>query len=96
MSTSVLVKTEITMPTPEEIAARAAQLAAQVQEARGSSNLFGEESLPEGMVLREPQVMRKAAFDANNPDTWAATVQRNAPCPCGSGKKFKQCHGKLA
>ena len=19
---------------------------------------------------------------------------RNAPCPCGSGKKFKQCHGK--
>jgi preprotein translocase subunit SecA len=23
-------------------------------------------------------------------------VSRNAPCPCGSGKKFKQCHGKLA
>ncbi|MCZ6830384.1 MAG: preprotein translocase subunit SecA [Gammaproteobacteria bacterium] len=22
-------------------------------------------------------------------------VGRNAPCPCGSGKKFKQCHGKL-
>ncbi|MSP43085.1 MAG: preprotein translocase subunit SecA [Alphaproteobacteria bacterium] len=22
-------------------------------------------------------------------------VSRNAPCPCGSGKKFKQCHGKL-
>ena len=21
-------------------------------------------------------------------------VQRNAPCPCGSGKRFKQCHGK--
>jgi preprotein translocase subunit SecA len=19
---------------------------------------------------------------------------RNAPCPCGSGKKFKQCHGR--
>ncbi len=26
-------------------------------------------------------------------DEWAATP-RNAPCPCGSGKKFKQCHGK--
>jgi preprotein translocase subunit SecA len=21
-------------------------------------------------------------------------VGRNDPCPCGSGKKFKQCHGK--
>ena len=21
---------------------------------------------------------------------------RNDPCPCGSGKKFKQCHGKLS
>jgi len=25
-----------------------------------------------------------------------APVGRNEPCPCGSGKKFKQCHGKLA
>ena len=26
----------------------------------------------------------------------AMPVGRNDPCPCGSGKKFKQCHGKLA
>jgi len=25
----------------------------------------------------------------------APKVGRNDPCPCGSGKKFKQCHGKL-
>ena len=25
-----------------------------------------------------------------------AKIGRNDPCPCGSGKKFKQCHGKLA
>ena len=25
-----------------------------------------------------------------------AKVGRNDPCPCGSGKKFKQCHGQLA
>ena len=24
------------------------------------------------------------------------TPDRNAPCPCGSGKKYKHCHGKLA
>ena len=23
-------------------------------------------------------------------------VGRNQPCPCGSGKKYKQCHGRLA
>jgi len=23
-------------------------------------------------------------------------IGRNEPCPCGSGKKFKQCHGKLS
>jgi preprotein translocase subunit SecA len=26
----------------------------------------------------------------------ARKVGRNEPCPCGSGKKYKQCHGKLA
>jgi preprotein translocase subunit SecA len=26
-------------------------------------------------------------------DEWSKTP-RNAPCPCGSGKKFKMCHGK--
>jgi preprotein translocase subunit SecA len=25
-----------------------------------------------------------------------AKVGRNDPCPCGSGKKYKHCHGKLA
>jgi preprotein translocase subunit SecA len=25
---------------------------------------------------------------------WAKTP-RNAPCPCGSGKKFKHCHGRV-
>jgi preprotein translocase subunit SecA len=32
--------------------------------------------------------------DPNNPQTWGK-VQRNAPCPCGSGRKFKHCHGAL-
>lgn len=29
-------------------------------------------------------------------DTAYAHVGRNDPCPCGSGKKYKQCHGKLS
>ncbi len=29
-----------------------------------------------------------------DPSTWGR-VPRNDPCPCGSGKKYKQCHGKI-
>jgi len=32
--------------------------------------------------------------DPNDPATWGK-VQRNALCPCGSGRKFKHCHGAL-
>ncbi len=34
------------------------------------------------------------AAAAGAPAPWAKTP-RNAPCPCGSGKKYKHCHGKL-
>jgi preprotein translocase subunit SecA len=38
---------------------------------------------------------RAPAIDPNNPATWGK-VARNALCPCGSGKKFKHCHGAIA
>ncbi len=30
-----------------------------------------------------------------DPDSWQGVVNRNAPCPCGSGRKYKHCHGAL-
>ncbi len=33
--------------------------------------------------------------DPKDPTTWGK-VGRNEPCPCGSGKKFKHCHGRFA
>ena len=33
--------------------------------------------------------------DPDRPETWGK-VGRNEPCPCGSGKKFKHCHGQFA
>jgi preprotein translocase subunit SecA len=32
--------------------------------------------------------------DPNDPSTWGK-VRRNEPCPCGSGKKYKHCHGAM-
>jgi len=34
------------------------------------------------------------AIDPNDPATWVNTP-RNAPCPCGSGNKYKHCHGRM-
>ena len=33
-------------------------------------------------------------IDPDDPATWGK-VPRNAPCPCGSGKKYKHCHGRI-
>ncbi|MFN3745746.1 MAG: preprotein translocase subunit SecA [Hyphomicrobiaceae bacterium] len=38
---------------------------------------------------------RNGAIDPNDESTWGR-VARNAPCPCGSGKKYKHCHGRHA
>ncbi|GGE52756.1 protein translocase subunit SecA [Agaricicola taiwanensis] len=48
------------------------------------------------MALAAPSVRELAVGDINprDPSTWGK-VQRNALCPCGSGKKYKHCHGKL-
>ena len=41
-----------------------------------------------------PALDGDAEFNAQDlPEEWLGTG-RNAPCPCGSGKKFKHCHGK--
>ena len=48
------------------------------------SAVQGGQSAPD-----EPEAAKP--FQRNQPK-----VGRNQPCPCGSGKKFKQCHGKLA
>jgi len=52
--------------------------------------LTGENEMQE----REGLWPDDAPVDPNDPKTWDK-VQRNAPCPCGSGRKYKHCHGAL-
>ncbi|MDC0070537.1 preprotein translocase subunit SecA [Rhodobiaceae bacterium] len=47
-------------------------------------------------ISKNKTVINKAKnieIDPNNPSTWGK-VGRNELCPCGSGKKYKNCHGK--
>jgi preprotein translocase subunit SecA len=45
-------------------------------------------------TLHRPRPTARAPKDPNDPASWGK-VARNAPCPCGSGKKFKHCHGRV-
>jgi preprotein translocase subunit SecA len=55
----------------------------------------GGRSEGRGGERRAPMQSRKAAVNLNpkDPSTWGK-VARNSACPCGSGKKYKHCHGK--
>jgi preprotein translocase subunit SecA len=57
---------------------------------------FGRDPASDAQVLAgPPQPVRKQVAVEGDPSTWADTP-RNAPCPCGSGKKYKHCHGAMA
>lgn len=77
--------------SPEEQAQLVAQMRAQQQQAasatedakaRATSDATGAGSTP------------REGFVEDDPSTWGSPG-RNDACPCGSGKKFKHCHGKL-
>ncbi|MDX5350437.1 MAG: preprotein translocase subunit SecA [Paracoccaceae bacterium] len=50
-----------------------------------------EATAPAAQEQRTPAL---AGFDEADPATWG-NPGRNDPCPCGSGEKFKHCHGRV-
>ena len=76
-------------PSP---AARARQPAAERREPAFALAGNGAAPLPEA-----PPAPARAPGprDPHRPDGWGK-VGRNQPCPCGSGRKYKHCHGKAA
>jgi preprotein translocase subunit SecA len=83
--------------TAEEQAAMIADLQARAQAAQALAQPQG----PAAQPLRVPAMAGAAAaapagarVDADDPATWAQ-CGRNDPCPCGSGKKYKHCHGRV-
>jgi preprotein translocase subunit SecA len=55
----------------------------------------GEDEMAFANASLVPAPGSNAARDPSNPATWGK-VGRNEDCPCGSGKKYKHCHGKYA
>ena len=64
----------------QEMASRQAAMQAAATEAADEASEQAEAAAP--------------GFDENDPSTWG-NPGRNDLCPCGSGKKFKHCHGQI-
>jgi preprotein translocase subunit SecA len=60
-----------------------------VAAARAQAAIDGEQDAPAAVAPTEDEVMQQPVVKSE----WDKTP-RNAPCPCGSGKKFKLCHGR--
>ena len=72
----------------EERAAMMAEIAARQAALSAAAN-------PQQQMQAEASGEAAAGFDENDPATWG-NPGRNEACPCGSGKKFKHCHGRLS
>ncbi|MBE6443269.1 MAG: preprotein translocase subunit SecA [Alphaproteobacteria bacterium] len=56
--------------------------------------LSGKKETPTEVEKQTPFVYNRQEIDPNDPNTWGK-VARNDLCPCGSGKKYKHCHGQI-
>ena len=93
--TSVLCQIELQVNQPSDLELPRLAQSADAREPRGSR--LGRRRRTAAMMTGHGN--RRAARPRPPstppiPATWGK-VSRNAPCPCGSGRKYKQCHGKL-
>jgi preprotein translocase subunit SecA len=89
--TSVLMRIELRpeepLPEPEPVRIARAEHPAPDPALAGAA--------PVGFAVAPAAALPRSVegVDPSDPSTWAKTP-RNAPCPCGSGKKYKHCHGR--
>ncbi len=108
--TSMLATTEFRPVTMDDLRQQLTNLAQQASEGRLDPALAADAAGPRldkpapgaggtAAAGERPQPVRRGAagvatIDPADPETWGK-VPRNAPCPCGSGRKFKHCHGAV-
>ncbi|NUG01227.1 preprotein translocase subunit SecA [Acinetobacter oleivorans] len=78
------------IPTPEELA----EMEAQQQQQAESMKLSFEHDDVDGLT-GEVTLSQESVNESNDQQAFPVPESRNAPCPCGSGLKYKQCHGKI-
>jgi preprotein translocase subunit SecA len=88
--TTVLARVELrAAPAPEDLKPPPPKLARELERAQNPSAATREFVAARAVGRTTPE-----RRDPADPTTWGK-VSRNEACPCGSGKKFKHCHGTL-
>ncbi|MCG7504602.1 preprotein translocase subunit SecA [Mesorhizobium retamae] len=88
--TAQLMRVELVREAADAPMPEAPEMFGQHIDASTGQNDFGEGS--DVSVLEDIRVVPAEQRDPQNPSSWGK-VGRNEPCPCGSGKKYKHCHG---
>ena len=66
----------------------------ELMEQMAQREALQNERISKALSNQAPLSEGASKFDESNPTTWGSPG-RNSSCPCGSGKKFKHCHGRL-
>jgi preprotein translocase subunit SecA len=94
--TSQLMRVEVrTAPAPEEQANLPYMEAHKIDPSTGEDELALARAGAETLVRHGITAAAAVERNPNDPTSWGK-VGRNEVCPCGSGKKYKHCHGRFA
>ena len=94
--TSQLMRVEIrTAPPPEEQANLPYMEAHKIDPSTGEDEMALARAGAETLVRHGITAAAAVERNPNDPSSWGK-VGRNETCPCGSGKKYKHCHGRFA
>ena len=89
--TGMLARVELGAAEPAPVEARPMQVPYQ----ENYGEIASSAPYADADVLELDRPKPAVAVDPADPATWRSTP-RNALCPCGSGKKYKHCHGRFA
>ena len=84
---SVLMRGQIPVPDPEQVRAAAPEAPAPRQQYQETKQDLSDPN-------QQAAANRDTREQKHEPIRVQKTPGRNDPCPCGSGKKFKNCHGR--
>ena len=84
---SVLMRGQIPVPDPEQVRAAAPEAPAPRQQYQETKQDLSDPN-------QQAAANRDTREQKHEPVRVQKTPGRNDPCPCGSGKKFKNCHGR--
>jgi len=98
--TGLLMSVEIASEEEAERAAAEAEAAREAAAAAAARHMHfthaDSPQTPEFEEATSPEPRAQAAPEVTTVRRETPKVGRNEPCPCGSGKKFKSCHGRIA